>query len=387
MNAPVRTCEWTVTGMDCGSCADKIRTAVERLPGVSEVEVALMSERLRAKVEEGGADNATIEATVRKLGYDIAPRTASAPAPHTHDHAGHEHDHSAHLHETDGHEVDGHKTGAPSDTGCEWTVTGMDCGSCADKIRTAVERLPGVSDVEVSLMSERMRAKVDQAVTDSATVETTVRKLGYDIAPRNGAAPSPGTQTHHHSHDHAGHEHSGQDHEGEGAGEAGGHDHDNPADRGKRWYQTRKGHLVVLTGALLVVAWTLEILWPSLGLWPFVLACLVGVAPVARKAFALLRTGQPFSIESLMTIAAIGALWIGAAEEAALVVFLFAVGEVLEGVAANKARDGIRALANLVPKTARLETAQGQREVPANPLRLTRSCRLRRVSGFRPMAR
>jgi len=37
------------------------------------------------------------------------------------------------------------------------------------------------------------------------------------------------------------------------------------------------------------------------------------------------------------------------------VVFLFAVGEVLEGVAANKARDGIRALANLVPKTALLE--------------------------------
>jgi Cd2+/Zn2+-exporting ATPase len=46
--------------------------------------------------------------------------------------------------------------------------------------------------------------------------------------------------------------------------------------------------------------------------------------------------GQPFTIESLMTIAAIGALFIGAAEEAALVVFLFAVGEVLEGVAATR---------------------------------------------------
>nr|WP_019953909.1 cation transporter [Yoonia vestfoldensis] len=27
----------------------------------------------------------------------------------------------------------------------EWTVSGMDCASCAAKIRTAVERLPGVS--------------------------------------------------------------------------------------------------------------------------------------------------------------------------------------------------------------------------------------------------
>tara|TARA_R110000850_G_scaffold8155_2_gene30273 strand:- start:1328 stop:3028 length:1701 start_codon:yes stop_codon:yes gene_type:complete len=78
--------------------------------------------------------------------------------------------------------------------------------------------------------------------------------------------------------------------------------------------------------------------------------------------------GQPFTIESLMTIAAIGALFIDAAEEAALVVFLFAVGEVLEGVAAGKARDGIRALANLVPKTALLEINGATREVPAASL-------------------
>src|SRR5690606_26654825 len=99
-----------------------------------------------------------------------------------------------------------------------------------------------------------------------------------------------------------------------------------------------------------------------------VAAGVIGVAPVARRALAALRAGQPFTIESLMTIAAIGALFIGAAEEAALVVFLFAVGEVLEGVAAGKARDGIRALANLVPKTALLEVNGRTREVPAESL-------------------
>ena len=77
---------------------------------------------------------------------------------------------------------------------------------------------------------------------------------------------------------------------------------------------------------------------------------------------------MPFTIEMLMTIAAVGALFIGAAEEAALVVFLFAVGEVLEGVAANKARDGIRALANLIPKTALVEENGATREVAADTL-------------------
>ena len=79
---------------------------------------------------------------------------------------------------------------------------------------------------------------------------------------------------------------------------------------------------------------------------------------------------MPFTIEMLMTIAAVGALFIGAAEEAALVVFLFAVGEVLEGVAANRARASIRALSDLVPKSALLEVDGGTREVPSASLQV-----------------
>src|SRR3546814_20873525 len=63
------------------------------------------------------------------------------------------------------------------------------------------------------------------------------------------------------------------------------------------------------------------------------------------------------------------ALVSGEAEEAAAVVFLFSVGELLESVAAGHARAGIRALASLVPKTAVLIDPQGgQREVLAASL-------------------
>jgi Cd2+/Zn2+-exporting ATPase len=267
----------------------------------------------------------------------------------------------------------------------------MDCGSCATKIKDAVARLPGVSGVEVGIMSERLRLTLDEGQTAKDRIEKTVRALGYEIAPRTASAKKefvlPGAQAvadttdahpdlDHANRDHEGHDHAGHDHGPKSSGTkqdesrhgSPGHIHDDPADRGKRWFQTAKGRLVIFTALLLGAAWIIEYLAPEIGKWAFVAACLIGVAPVAQRAFAALRMGQPFTIESLMTIAAVGALFIDAAEEAALVVFLFAVGEVLEGVAAGKARDGIRALANLVPKTAKLVTGDTTREVPAASL-------------------
>ena len=243
----------------------------------------------------------------------------------------------------------------------EWTVTGMDCAACARKITAAVERMPGVGEVSVGLMAEKLSLTLRPDGAGRDRIEDAVRRLGYGIAPRGQEAPrrtafvlpddAPASGRQHH--DHAG------------------HDHGDPADGDNGWYRTGKGRLVILTGALLAAAWAFELLAPAgWGYRAFLLACVIGVAPVARRAFEALRMGQPFTIESLMTIAAIGALFIGAAEEAALVVFLFAVGEVLEGVAAGKARDGIRALADLVPGTALLDMDGITREVPADSLEI-----------------
>jgi Cd2+/Zn2+-exporting ATPase len=78
--------------------------------------------------------------------------------------------------------------------------------------------------------------------------------------------------------------------------------------------------------------------------------------------------GAPFTIETLMTVAAVGAVIIGASEEAAVVVILFLVGELLEGIATGRARASIKALATLVPKTALVETNGSTKEVPAEQL-------------------
>ena len=62
------------------------------------------------------------------------------------------------------------------DTGerCDWTVTGMDCASCATKITTALQRLPGVADVHVAVMAKRLTLSLDADVTPEEKIEGVV---------------------------------------------------------------------------------------------------------------------------------------------------------------------------------------------------------------------
>ncbi|WP_342663878.1 heavy metal translocating P-type ATPase [Pleomorphomonas oryzae] len=121
-------------------------------------------------------------------------------------------------------------------------------------------------------------------------------------------------------------------------------------------------------GVGIVAAYALGRVFPGAERWLFLAVMLVGLAPIALRAFRLVQVGELFSIESLMTIAAVGAVFLNAGEEAAAVVFFFLVGELLEGLAARRARSSIKALAGLVPETARLVVDGATREVPASSL-------------------
>ena len=51
-----------------------------------------------------------------------------------------------------------------------WRVEGMDCASCVAKVEKAVTRLPGVTDVAVNLMAERLTVRLEPGATDAADV-------------------------------------------------------------------------------------------------------------------------------------------------------------------------------------------------------------------------
>jgi Cd2+/Zn2+-exporting ATPase len=277
-------------------------------------------------------------------------------------------------------------------------VEGMDCASCAQKIDRAARRVPGVSDVAVSVTAGTL-AVMHGPEADLAALARKIDGLGYKTAPLAGglsplperAKPDahvhgPGCAGHDHEghddHAHAGHDHAHgetghpRDHHGHDDGAttsarepAGlhGHLHDHGPTHGP-WWATPKARLTIASGLALVAAYGIGHVLPQSGFAAFLVAIAVGIVPIARRAVMAALAGTPFSIEMLMTIAAAGAIVIGATEEAATVVFLFLVGELLEGVAASRARASIQGLTRLVPATARIERGGRIEEIEAAAL-------------------
>ncbi|MDM7645111.1 heavy metal translocating P-type ATPase [Lactococcus lactis] len=83
----------------------------------------------------------------------------------------------------------------------------------------------------------------------------------------------------------------------------------------------------------------------------YILAIIIGGFDLFKEGFSDLIK-LDFSMESLMTIAIIGAAFIGEWAEGSIVVILFAISEALERFSMDKARQSIRSLMDIAPKEA-----------------------------------
>ncbi|BCB83508.1 heavy metal translocating P-type ATPase [Phytohabitans suffuscus] len=129
----------------------------------------------------------------------------------------------------------------------------------------------------------------------------------------------------------------------------GGHDRDHGQGR---WWQVRELRLAGAAAVLLATGWgvgragfdtagtVLEFGAAGVGAWSFV--------PGAVRRLLRGRIG----VATLMTIAAVGAVALGKVGEAAMLGVLFSIAEGLEEYAVARTRRGLRALLDLVPRTA-----------------------------------
>lgn len=219
----------------------------------------------------------------------------------------------------------GSSRGSSSET-YTFKVKGMDCASCARTVETGVGRLEGVERSSLSFATETLNV---QGRVSQERIAHRVRELGYELV-----------------------EDDGQDSPEE------------PGDQPGRqkflaYMMSRRDTRLALLGAILVLPGLLfNELLPMLTLESVLFdvmsvgALVTAGYPIARSAWRSLRINRDVNINVLMTLASIGAVFIGAYTEAGLVMVLFAIGEALEGFTASRARNAIRSLVQVMPNEA-----------------------------------
>jgi len=185
----------------------------------------------------------------------------------------------------------------------ELQVGGMDCAACAAAIEKAVCPLPGVREVRVDVMKGSVRVERDGSRGQS-DITRAIRGAGYTV--QDQAKPAP------------------------------------PSIAPRVWSAGLSG---LLMGAGMLAGTS------RVAIVLLVLSAFIGSWFVVPRGIRALRTGS-LDINILVTLASIGAMILGEWSEAAAVMFLFAVAQLLETWSMGRARRAIQALMQLAPSEA-----------------------------------
>lgn len=234
----------------------------------------------------------------------------------------------SHSHDAHSHKVDhGILPSVPSDTpvipgAAVFRIPEMDCPVEEGDIRRTLADIKGIRHLGFELSAQTL--SIDATPEALALSLTAIRKAGFSPAPLVS---------------------------GEQGGKA-----DNGSGSKELW---RLGMALVLAlSAEGLGFFAPEGLIQVLGMAMAVLAIALAGFSTYTKGFVALGRGQ-LNINGLMSIAVTGAFLIGQWPEAAMVMALYAIAELIEARSVDRARNAIRALLDLTPEKAWVKQADG----------------------------
>ncbi|MBC1936859.1 cadmium-translocating P-type ATPase [Listeria grandensis] len=208
----------------------------------------------------------------------------------------------------------------------EFKLSGLSCAHCAQEMESEMQKLKYGKDAKVLYNSGKMVISDKMVMAD---VEKILQQEGVSVVKPDGE--------HDHNHDHG--------------------------DR-KLIIQ------IAISTILFFVAFLTEKnipVWGAFSIY-FVAAALSGYQTFFKGLKNLFRL--KFNIDTLMTVALVGAFTIGDWREGTVVAILFGINEYLEGFGMRQARKSMAALLKVVPKTANILKDGVTVEVPINELQL-----------------
>ncbi|GAA6124108.1 cation-translocating P-type ATPase [Bifidobacterium psychraerophilum] len=139
------------------------------------------------------------------------------------------------------------------------------------------------------------------------------------------------------------------------------------------WWRDQTLLLPIASGLLWAIGLALQLRGFIVPSWiMFSIGLLAGASTFVPGTFKQLFTNrgrERLGVGLLMTISGIGAVLLGHVEEAAALAFLFSISETMEDRSMDRAKQGLRALLSLIPETAHISSATGERVIPAAQVR------------------
>lgn len=220
------------------------------------------------------------------------------------------------------------------------SLVGLDCPDCALKLEKGVGRLNGVLWVSTNFASSTLSVEYEPDKIGLPAITKRVRDLGYDVGEFERPLGVPA-----------------------GVGRR-------APFRPGRWLLRRQVVLTVISGAALLAALLLSrqgVGFPAKA--AYAVSALAGGFYAARGALFSLRS-MVFDMNFLMSAAAVGAVAIGAWFDAAMVMFLFSLGNALEAQTVERSRQSLRSLVDLFPSQARVRRDGKEVMMPAAEVRV-----------------
>lgn len=208
-------------------------------------------------------------------------------------------------------------------------IDSIHCADCALNIERSVEHLPGILSAEVSYVLSSATVYYDPHRVEEGQIKKAITKPGYVVR-------------------------------------------ETLTDRTLAfWREMRHFIFLIVAGVTLGLSWILG--WigsgPSYLPTAFAIASLIlGGYPILKSAVQALFIPD-LNVDTLVSIAAIGAVLVGAYKEAATVIFIMLLGEFLEHLTVGKARKAIASLIQLSPKTAWVRRDGQEIQVPIEEVR------------------
>ena len=224
----------------------------------------------------------------------------------------------------------------------------MDCSVEEAEIRRALEPITNIRSLGFQLGARTL--KIDATEEACTLALEAIRKAGFDPKPvQAGAAPAPSPEIQDHDHaqgDDHGHQHEPDDAPGFGGG-----------------ISRLVIALLLATGSEAISFFAPEgLAWKAAGMAVAALAIWLAGLDVYKKGMtALFRL--KLNINALMSVAVTGAFLIGQWPEAAMVMALYAIAELIEARAVDRARNAIKGLLELAPEEALVLTPDGSWQV------------------------